>query len=48
MNLQTTHRQLTDTILMVKPIAFRYNEQTAVNNLYQHNPSQLSNLSAQV
>jgi len=47
MNPQTTHRQLTDTVLMVKPIAFRYNEQTAVNNLYQHNPSQLSNLTAQ-
>ena len=28
-------RQITDTILMVRPVAFRMNEQTAVNNYYQ-------------
>lgn len=38
---------MTDTVLMVRPTAFRYNEQTAANNLYQHNPSYLSSLTAQ-
>ena len=28
-------RQITNTILMIHPVAFRYNEQTAVNNYYQ-------------
>jgi hypothetical protein len=28
-------KQYTDTILMIEPVAFRYNEQTAVNNYYQ-------------
>lgn len=28
-------RQTTDTILMVRPVAFRMNEQTAINNYYQ-------------
>ena len=28
-------RQITNTILMIKPLGFRYNEQTAVNNYYQ-------------
>ncbi len=28
-------RQITDTILMIRPISFRMNEQTAVNNYYQ-------------
>ncbi|MGB5462326.1 MAG: arginine deiminase-related protein [Aureibaculum sp.] len=28
-------RQITDTILMVRPVNFRMNEQTAVNNYYQ-------------
>lgn len=28
-------RQITDTILMVRPVAFRMNEQTAVNNYFQ-------------
>ncbi|MDH5475793.1 MAG: arginine deiminase-related protein [Cyclobacteriaceae bacterium] len=27
--------QLTDTILMIRPVCFNYNEQTAVNNYYQ-------------
>lgn len=28
-------RQITDTVLMVRPVAFRMNEQTAVNNFFQ-------------
>ena len=28
--------QTTNTILMIRPINFRMNEQTAVNNYYQH------------
>jgi hypothetical protein len=28
-------RQITDTILMIRPVAFRMNEQTAINNYYQ-------------
>ncbi len=30
-------RQITDTILMVRPVGFRMNEQTAVNNYFQEN-----------
>ena len=29
-------KQLTNTILMIRPVSFRMNEQTAVNNYYQH------------
>lgn len=28
-------KQLTSDILMIKPVAFLYNEQTAVNNFFQ-------------
>ena len=28
-------RQTTNSILMIRPVAFRMNEQTAVNNYYQ-------------
>lgn len=28
-------KQITNSILMIKPVSFRYNEQTAVNNYYQ-------------
>ncbi len=28
-------KQITNTILMIEPVAFRYNEQTALNNYYQ-------------
>lgn len=28
-------KQITDTLLMIRPVAFRMNEQTAVNNYYQ-------------
>ena len=28
-------QQITDTILMIRPVAFRLNEQTAVNNYFQ-------------
>ena len=37
-------KQLTNSILMIRPVSFRMNEQTAVNNYYQHN---LKHLSAQ-
>ncbi|MGB5321918.1 citrulline utilization hydrolase CtlX, partial [Lutimonas sp.] len=37
-------KQLTNTILMIRPVSFRMNEQTAVNNYYQQN---LKHLSAQ-
>lgn len=30
--------QLTDTILMIRPAAFQYNEETAANNFFQHRP----------
>ena len=30
-----TMKQITDTIVMIRPVAFRMNEQTAVNNYYQ-------------
>ena len=35
-------KQLTNTILMIRPVAFRMNEETAVNNYYQHEISGLS------
>lgn len=31
-------KQITDTILMIRPVSFRMNEQTAVNNYYQKQP----------
>ena len=37
-------KQLTNSILMIRPVSFRMNEQTAVNNYYQQN---LKHLSAQ-
>jgi len=37
-------KQITNTIMMIKPIGFRYNEQTAVNNYYQQ---VLDNLTAE-
>ena len=37
-------KQLTNSILMIRPVSFRMNEQTAVNNYYQHN---LKHFSAQ-
>lgn len=30
-------KQITDTVLMVEPVAFGYNDQTAVNNYFQQN-----------
>ncbi|MET1260272.1 citrulline utilization hydrolase CtlX [Flagellimonas sp. DF-77] len=35
--------QITDTILMIRPVAFRMNEQTAVNNYFQENPELTAN-----
>ncbi|HJN64060.1 MAG TPA: arginine deiminase-related protein [Flavobacteriales bacterium] len=37
-------KQITNTIMMIKPVGFRYNEQTAVNNYYQ---KVLANLTAE-
>ena len=34
--------QLTNNILMIRPVSFRMNEQTAVNNYYQQNLKELS------
>lgn len=34
--------QITDTIMMIKPVQFRYNEQTAVNNYYQRKVDKLN------
>lgn len=35
-------KQVTNTILMVRPVRFRMNEQTAVNNYYQHEINELN------
>ena len=35
-------KQLTNSILMIRPVAFRMNEETAVNNYYQHEATGLS------
>lgn len=37
-------KQITNTVLMIRPVSFRMNEQTAVNNYYQ---KELQNLSSQ-
>lgn len=41
-------KQLTDTILMIEPVAFGFNDQTAVNNYFQQNdqlsPSEIQRL----
>lgn len=36
------HQQITDTLLMVRPVGFRKNEQTAVNNFYQQDLPKLN------
>ncbi len=36
-------KQITDTVFMVRPIRFRLNEQTAVNNFYQDEEATISN-----
>ncbi|MFV0530881.1 MAG: citrulline utilization hydrolase CtlX [Flavobacteriales bacterium] len=41
--MKKKHIQSTSTILMIQPVSFRYNEQTAVNNYYQKT---LENLTA--
>ena len=28
-------KQITSTVMMIRPVAFRFNEETAVNNYYQ-------------
>ena len=35
-------KQFTNNILMIRPVSFRYNDQTAVNNYYQHSSNNLS------
>lgn len=35
-------KQITDTLLMVRPATFRSNEQTAINNYYQKSPENIS------
>ncbi len=39
--LKIQMRQITDTILMIRPATFRANEETAVNNYYQDNSIEL-------
>ena len=41
-------RQLTNNILMIKPVCFRYNEQTATNNYYQQDFDYLSSSQIQI
>ncbi|WP_194851114.1 citrulline utilization hydrolase CtlX [Nonlabens antarcticus] len=36
-------KQITDTVLMVRPVQFRLNEETAVNNFYQDQKAQQNN-----
>ena len=36
-------RQITDTLMMIRPVSFYMNEQTAVNNYYQKKLEGLSN-----
>ncbi len=40
-------RQVTDTVLMVRPQHFRFNEDTAEDNAFQENPAELSELDIQ-
>jgi hypothetical protein len=39
-------KQTTNSILMIRPVAFRMNEQTAVNNYYQKVLDGLSTVNA--
>jgi len=39
---QMENKQSTDTIMMIRPVQFRFNEQTAVNNYYQKSIEGLS------
>jgi len=45
--LNNNTSQITDTILMIKPVAFNYNAETAVNNYYQTVPNGVNNGSIQ-
>ncbi|MDV7185724.1 arginine deiminase-related protein [Lutibacter sp. TH_r2] len=40
-------KQITNTILMIRPVRFRMNEQTAVNNYYQHELDELNSETVQ-
>jgi hypothetical protein len=35
--METLHKQTTSTILMIEPVSFRFNDQTALNNYFQQN-----------
>jgi len=41
--MNNNNSQITETILMIKPIAFNYNVETAVNNYYQTAPDKVNN-----
>lgn len=45
--MRKTNAQNTNTLLMIQPVSFRYNEQTAVNNYYQKVPEGLTSENAQ-
>ncbi len=45
--MRKKYAQNTNTILMIQPVSFRYNEQTAVNNYYQKVPNGLTPENAQ-
>jgi len=45
--MNNKYSQITDTILMIKPVKFHYNSQTAVNNYYQTLPWGINNSSIQ-
>ena len=45
---KTIMNQITNNILMIKPVSFRYNEQTAVNNHYQKTLTNLSSEEVQI
>ena len=40
--IKTTMKQLTSNLLMIEPVAFRFNEETAKNNFYQKNLDSIS------
>ena len=40
-------KQITNRLLMIEPVAFRFNEQTAVNNYYQQHIESMTPAQAQ-
>ena len=45
--INTRMKQITNHLLMIRPVAFRYNEQTAVNNYYQQHIESMTPSQAQ-